>query len=120
MTKGSLEAEISKALTQWERDYLGRGSVTVKTDILRDMVLVMLKGVLTQAEYKLAQSREGLLSIKKMRSDLVESGIEELSDIIFKLSGVEVVSFHTDLSTTTGERIMVFKLAKDLEKMMMS
>ncbi len=120
MTKGRLESEISKALTQWEKDYLGRGSVTVKTDILRDMVIVMLKGVLTQAEYKLAETREGLLSVKKMRSDLVESGIEELSDIMFKLSGAEVVSFHTDLSTKTGERIMVFRLAKDLERTMMS
>ncbi|WP_372631884.1 DUF2294 domain-containing protein [Cohnella sp.] len=120
LTKGRLESEISKALTQWEKDYLGRGSVTVKTDILRDMVIVMLKGVLTQAEYKLAETREGLLSVKKMRSDLVESGIEELSDIMFKLSGAEVVSFHTDLSTKTGERIMVFRLAKDLERTMMS
>jgi len=118
LTKGRVESEISKALTQWEKDYLGRGSVTVKTDIFRDMVFVMLKGVLTQAEYKLAETKEGLLSVKKMRSDLVESGIDDLSDIIFKLTGIEVVSFHTDLSTKTGERIMVFRLAKDLEKMM--
>ena len=29
-TKGALEAEISKALTHWEKSYLGRGSVSVK------------------------------------------------------------------------------------------
>jgi uncharacterized protein YbcI len=50
-SKGSMEAEISKALTQWEKDYLGRGSVTVKTDIIRDMIIVSLRGVLTPAEY---------------------------------------------------------------------
>ncbi|WP_143521126.1 Na-translocating system protein MpsC family protein, partial [Pseudomonas sp. 2995-1] len=44
-TKGSIEAEISKALTQWEKDYLGRGSVSVKTDILRDMIIVTLQGI---------------------------------------------------------------------------
>lgn len=116
MSKGRLEAEISRVITQWEKDYLGRGSVMVKTDILRDTILVMLKGVLTPAEYKLAETREGLISVKKMRSDLVESGIEQLSGIITRLSGEEVVSFHTDLSTKTGERMMIFKLASDLEK----
>ena len=33
-SKGALEAEISKALTHWEKNYLGRGSVSVKSDIL--------------------------------------------------------------------------------------
>lgn len=40
MTKGRYESEISKAITQWEKDFLGRGSLSVKTDILRDMIIV--------------------------------------------------------------------------------
>lgn len=115
-TKGSLEAEISKALTQWEKDFLGRGSVSVKTDILRDMVIVALNGILTPAEYKLCDTKEGLLSVKRMRSDLVESGREKLCQLIRDLTGEEVVSFHTDISTRTGERIMVFRLHSDLQK----
>ncbi|WP_175616085.1 Na-translocating system protein MpsC family protein, partial [Piscibacillus halophilus] len=51
-TKGSLEAEISQKLTQWEKDFLGRGPVSVKTDILRDMIIVTLQGILTPAEYR--------------------------------------------------------------------
>jgi uncharacterized protein YbcI len=115
-TKGSLEAEISKALTQWEKDFLGRGSVSVKTDILRDMVVVALNGILTPAEYKLCDTKEGLLSVKRIRSDLVESGREKLSQLIRDLTGEEVVSFYTDISTLTGERIMVFRLSSDLQK----
>jgi uncharacterized protein YbcI len=115
-TKGSLEAEISKALTQWEKDYLGRGSVSVKTDILRDMVVVALNGILTPAEYKLCDTKEGLLSVKRIRSDLVESGREKLCQLIRDLTGEELVSFHTDISTRTGERIMVFRLSSDLQK----
>ncbi|MFV9510821.1 DUF2294 domain-containing protein [Tepidibacillus sp. LV47] len=115
-TKGSLEAEIGKALTQWEKDFLGRGSVSVKTDILRDMVVVTLNGILTPAEYKLCDTKEGLLSVKRIRSDLVESGREKLYQLIRDLTGEEVVSFHTDLSTRTGERIMVFRLYSDLQK----
>lgn len=115
-TKGSLEAEISKTLTQWEKDFLGRGSVSVKTDILRDMLVVSLSGVLTPAEYKLCDAKEGLLAVKRMRSDLVESGREYLGNVIRELTGEEVKSFHTDISTHTGERIMVFRLSGNLQE----
>ncbi|ADC49009.1 MULTISPECIES: Na-translocating system protein MpsC family protein [Alkalihalophilus] len=115
-TKGSMEAEISKVLTQWEKDYLGRGSVSVKTDILRDMIIVNLLGVLTPAEHSLSKTKEGMLSIKRIRADLIESGKDGLIDIISSITGEEVKSFHTDVSTTTGERIMVFKLTANLEK----
>ncbi|WP_332603812.1 DUF2294 domain-containing protein, partial [Bacillus sp. S1(2024)] len=64
-SKGSIESEISKSITQWEKDYLGRGSVSVKTDILRDMIIVNLKGILTPAEYVVCGSKEGMLSIKQ-------------------------------------------------------
>jgi uncharacterized protein YbcI len=120
MTKGQLEAQISKALTRWEKEYLGRGSVMVKTDIFRDMVVVTLKGILTPSEYKLCETAEGRSSIKKIRSDLVESGRDELGKIIRDLTGEEVITFHTDISTRTGERIMVFRLSANLEKKLMS
>ncbi|HWK22288.1 MAG TPA: DUF2294 domain-containing protein [Ureibacillus sp.] len=114
-SKGVLEAEISKALTYWEKNYLGRGSVSVKSDILRDMIIVVLKGILTPAEYSVCQDKEGLLSVKTNRNTLVESGIDELKEVVLTITGVEVVSFYTDLSTQTGERIMIFKLSEDLQ-----
>ena len=114
-TKGSLEAEISKTLTQWEKDFLGRGSVSVKTDILRDMLVVSLSGILTPAEYKLCNTKEGLLSVKRIRSDLVESGRDYLGTVIGELTGEKVTGFHTDISTNTGERVMVFRLSGNLQ-----
>jgi uncharacterized protein YbcI len=114
-SKGAMEAEISKALTQWEKHYLGRGSVSVKSDILRDMVIVILKGIMTPAEYSVCKDHEGILSVKEHRNSLVESGLEELKEIINTLTGYEVVSFHTDLSTRSGERMMLFKLSGDLQ-----
>ena len=114
-SKGTLEAEISKALTHWEKNYLGRGSVSVKSDILRDMVIVELMGILTPAEYTVCQDKEGLLSVKEHRNSLVESGLEYLKAIILTLTGQEVVSFHTNISTSTRERVMVFKLSSDLQ-----
>ncbi|MEI5741562.1 Na-translocating system protein MpsC family protein, partial [Staphylococcus aureus] len=59
-TKGEIEAEISKAITQWEKDFLGRGSLSVKSDILRDMVIISLQGILTPAEYRVCSTNEGL------------------------------------------------------------
>ena len=109
-TKGIYESEISKAITQWEKDFLGRGSLSVKTDILRDMVIVSLQGILTPAEYRVCKTNEGLLNIKRTRSELVESGEEDLSRII------NVKSFHSDLSTITGERVMIFKLEDRFDK----
>ena len=98
---------------------MGRGSVTVKTDILRDMVIVVLKGILTPAEHKLSETLEGLLSIKKIRGNLVEAGRDKLGGIITEQTGEEVISFHTDISTRNGERVMIFKLTSDLEKKIM-
>jgi uncharacterized protein YbcI len=46
----------------------------------------------------------------------VESGQDDLKEIILTITNQEVVSFHTDISTNTGERVMIFKLSKDLEK----
>lgn len=117
-TKGELEDKISRAVTQWEREYLGRGSVQVKTDILRNMVIIFLKGILTPAEKKVAETQEGMLSIKKSRTELVESGKEQLKALIGELLDIPIYSFHTDLSTRTGERLMVFMLERpfDAEK----
>ena len=55
------------------KDFLGRGSLSVKTDILRDMIIVNLQGILTPAEYRVCENQEGLLNIKRTRSELVES-----------------------------------------------
>ncbi|WP_281889917.1 DUF2294 domain-containing protein [Paenibacillus sp. YYML68] len=115
-SKGALEDKISRAVTQWEKEYLGRGPLLVKSDIVRNMIVVLLKGILTPAEQKLAESREGLLSIKRIRADLIESGMEQLKEIVAELVGVEVVSVHTDISTKTGERVLVFMLAGSLEE----
>ena len=114
-SKGFIESEISKAITKWEKDFLGRGSLSVKTNILQDMIIVNLQGILTPAEYTVCETKTGMLTIKRTRSELVESGIEDLYEIILNITGEKVKSFHTDLSSRTGERVMVFKLFNDIE-----
>ena len=43
-TKGQTEAEISKAIIRFEKEYMGRGPDETKTYILGDMVIVRLRG----------------------------------------------------------------------------
>ncbi|MGB9661657.1 MAG: DUF2294 domain-containing protein [Moorellaceae bacterium] len=113
--KGQLEDEVSKALMKFEKEYLGRGPQEVKTFILEDQIYIRLKGVLTPAEQHLAQTQEGKILIKKIRTQLLENSRPVLEKMIRDYTGQNVVSLHTDISTITGERIMVFTLDDDLE-----
>jgi uncharacterized protein YbcI len=114
-TKGQLEAEIGNALIQFEKDYMGRGPQETKTFIIEDMILIRLKGVLTPAEQQLAKNPEGMNLIKMVRSNLLEQGRDLLTNVIEKITGFKVITLHTDISTKTGERMIVFTLNKNLE-----
>lgn len=114
-TKGQVEAEISNALIQFEKDYMGRGPQETKAFIIEDMILVRLKGVLTPAEQQLAKNPEGMNLIKKIRSNLLEQGRELVKEVIEKITCLKVISLHTDISTKTGERMIIFTLNENLE-----
>jgi uncharacterized protein YbcI len=114
-TKGQLEAEIAKAITQFEREHLGRGPQEVRAWIIQDLIMVRLKRVLTPAEEKLARDPEGRRLVKDLRRQLIEGSRAMLDEMVFDLTGVPVVSLHSDISVRTGERIIVFTMAQDLE-----
>lgn len=111
-----MEAEISNAVTRFEIEYMGRGPKETKTYIIDDMILVRLKGVLTDAEKQLTRNQEGRDLIKKVRATLLEGARDLLSRVIKDIVGVDVVSLHTDISTRTGERVIIFKLSEGLGK----
>jgi len=113
-TKGQLEAEIGQAVVKFEREYMGRGPTDVRTHLLGDMVLVRLKGVLTPAEHQLVRA-EGVELLKQVRAKLLESGRRQVGNAIREITGLEVISMHADLSTKTGERIVIFVLSESLE-----
>jgi len=112
-TRGELEAEISRAIIRFEKEHMGRGPLETKTYLLGDLVLVRLKNVLTPAEFQLAKTEErhrGRDLIKQVRLELLESGRHLLEAAIRDILGVGIISMHTDISTRTGERIIVFTL----------
>jgi uncharacterized protein YbcI len=114
-TKGQVEARISTSITQFEREHIGRGPTEVRTWIIQDLILVRLKGVLTPAEEKLARDEEGHRLVREVRRQLLEGSRAMLDEMILLITGVRVTSLHSDISTRTGERIIVFTLSEDLE-----
>lgn len=115
-TKGQVEAQISEAIIKFEKEYMGRGPTETKTYIIKDMVFVRLKGVLTLAEEQLAKTAEGADLIKKTRMQLLEGARVSLEKMISEITAFQVQSMHTDISTKTGERVIIFTLEKNLEE----
>lgn len=115
-TKGEIEAEISDAIVKFEVEHMGRGPKEVRSFIIDDMVLVRLKGVLTQAEQQLAKSPDGVDLIKMMRTTLIRNAKPILFQVIGGITGVEPVSLYTDISAARGERVIVFTLDRELEQ----
>jgi uncharacterized protein YbcI len=117
-TKGQIEAEISDALTKFEKEHMGRGPLETKTYILEDMIIVRFRGVLTRSELALAKSDKNSRArelIKLVRIELIENGRDELEDKIRSLTRRRVRSLHTDLSTATGEKVIIFTLDRPIE-----
>lgn len=112
-TKGQLEAEIGDALSRFERDFMGRGPEETKAYVIDDLILVRLHGVLTPAERNLTQidsSTRGRTLIKQVRIELLEKARSMLEALIFDITGCKMLSLHTDISTSTGEHIIIFTL----------
>jgi uncharacterized protein YbcI len=112
-TKGQYESEISEAVIKFEKEFMGRGPLETKTYIIDDIVLVRLKNVLTQAELKLANAEDrsdGRELIKRVRIALLEQGRPLLEEAVEQILNIKVKSLHTDISTVTGERVILFSL----------
>ena len=116
MTRGMVEAELTKAIIQFDKEYLGRGPLEARTIFLGDLILLRLKGLMTPAEQKLAATDEGRDLVKEMRRQLFESSRPLLEEIVEQVTGSRLISLHTDMSTKTGERMIVLVVDDDLDK----
>jgi len=117
-TCGQMEAAVSDVITRFEKEYMGRGPLETKTYIIDDMVITRLKGILTKAEMKLAKSADTARArdlIKQVRMELLESGRPILEDLIKRITRRRVVSLHSDISTASGEKVIIFILDKPPE-----
>ncbi len=106
-SRGEREAQFTRAMIQMEKEYLGRGPEEARTLFINDMIIVRLRGILTRAEIKLAEAENGRELIKETRRKLFESARPYIDEMVQEITGRTLVSLHTDVSTKTGERVIV-------------
>lgn len=113
-TQGEIEAAVCEGIARFEQDYMGRGPKDIHAYLIDDLLVVRLKGILTVAEQQLVAAlpaEKGRDLLKQVRIHLVETARPVMEAMIQEITGVKVVSLHHDISTLTGEEIVVFTLA---------
>src|SRR5437879_1013377 len=114
-TQGEIEAAVCEAISRFEQDYMGRGPKDIRTHLIGDLLMVRLRGVLTAAEQHLVESlpaEKGRDLLKQVRTHLIETARPVMEAMIQEVTGARVVSLHHDISTVTGEEVVLFALAE--------
>ena len=113
-TQGEIEAGICDGMRRFEQEYMGRGPKDLHTHLIDDLLVVRLQGVLTAAEQQLVGSlpaEKGRELLKQVRTQLIETARPVLETMVEEVTGVKIVSLHHDISTLSGEEVVLFTLA---------
>lgn len=114
-TQGEIESAICGGMSRFEQDYMGRGPKNVHSHLISDLLVVRLQGVLTAAEQQLVKTlpaEKGRNLLKDVRTQLMETARPLLEAMVQDVTGVKVLSLHHDISTVTGEEVVLFTLAQ--------
>ena len=114
-TQGEIEAAVCDAMSRFEQEYMGRGPKDIRAHLIGDLLVVRLQGVLTAAEQHLVQSLssdKGRDLLKQVRTQLIETARPVMVAMVQKVTDVSVLSLHHDISTVTGEELVIFTLGE--------
>ena len=114
-TQGEIEAAICDGITRFEQEYMGRGPKDIHAHLIGDLLVVRLQGVLTEAEQQLVKTLpadKGRDLLKQVRTQLIETARPVMEAMVHDVTGVRVSSVHHDISTVTGEELVLFTLAE--------
>jgi uncharacterized protein YbcI len=112
-SQGEIEAAICEGITHFAQEYLGRGPKNIQAHLIGDLVIVRLQGVLTAAEQQLVKAlphEKGRDLLKEVRTHLIEAARPFLEAMVVEATGVQPLSLHHDVSTVTGEEVVLFAL----------
>jgi uncharacterized protein YbcI len=112
-SQGEIEAAVSQGISRFEQEYMGRGPKDIQTHLIGDLLVVRLYGVLTAAEQQLVKTlhpEKGRDLLKQVRTQLIELARPLMEAMVQEATGVRVISLHHDISTTTGEEVVIFTL----------
>ena len=114
ITQGEIEAAICDRISRFEHEYMGRGPKDIHAYLIGDLIVVRLQGVLTAAEKQLVGSlsaERGRDLLKQVRTQLIEAARPVLETMVLEVTGSQPLSMHHDISTITGEEVVLFTLA---------
>ena len=114
-TQGEIEAAICEGMSRFEQEYMGRGPKDIHAHLIGNLLVIRLEGVLTAAEQHLVktlQPEKGRDLLKQVRRHLIETARHLMEAMVQDLTGIKVISLHHDISTVTGEEVVLFTLAE--------
>lgn len=140
-SQGEIEAAVCDGIARFQQEFIGRGPRDIHAHLIGTLLVVRLQGVLTPAERQLITpppdpagaalgnghagsgngngnghdhgngNGNGRALLKQVRAHMVATGRPWLERIVQEATGVGMVSVHHDISTITGEEVIVFSLA---------
>ena len=115
LTQAESEAAICEGIIRFQEEYLGWGAEQIRVHLIKDLLVIRLQGILTVAERQLAKSsspEKGRDLIKLTRDQLLELARPMLESMVHEVIGVKVLAMHHDISTVTGEEVVLFSLTE--------
>ena len=112
-TQGEIEAAISDGMSRFEQEYMGRGPKDIKAHLIGNLLVVRMQGVLTAAEQHLVlqlPAAKGRDLLKQVRTHLIETARPLMEAMVQQITGVKIITLHHDISTVTGEEVVLFSL----------
>lgn len=113
LTQAESEAAICDGIIRFQEEYLGWRSKQIRAHLIKDFLLVRILDALTLAERQLgnASSGKGRDLIKQVRKQLLELARPMLESLVHEVTGMKVLSMHHDISTVTGEEVVILSLS---------
>ena len=114
-TQGEIEAAVCDGISRFEQEFMGRGPKDIRAHLIDDILFVRLQGVLTAAEQHLVKSlpaEKGRDLLKQVRTHLLETARPLLEVMVKEITGSVVTSMHHDISTVSGEEVVLFTLVE--------
>ncbi len=115
-SKSEIESAVGQALSEFLKKQMGEKAEAVIAQVMGDTIIVRFKGVMYPAERQMARDEKGVKLIKEVKGKLIERAKPLLGEMVKNLTKAEVIDIHSSFDPATGERIEIFTLSENLDK----